>query len=158
MKFLTDQFLVLEMESLIGEWMRIAKWETARCWTDKELLIYRNHFQIRKTTKENLFRIYVTGTIPLFSFDFTLQYTLSFIFCFIQCTNINSTHSFYFYIYVTCICQMFLSKSHTCPILSTGFQWTKPGVQWSLVEEWNRKYSRVHSSYRKSSHKMKLEV
>ena len=47
---------------------------------------------------------------------------------------------------------------HTCPILSTGFQWTKPGVQWSLVEEWNQKYSRVHSSYRKSSHKMKPEV
>ena len=23
------------------------------------------------------------------------------------------------------------------PILSTRFQWTKPGVQWSLVEKWN---------------------
>lgn len=121
MKFVTDQFLVLEMKSLIGEWMRIAKSETARCWTDKELLIYRNHFQIWKTTEENLFRIYVTGTIPLFSFDFTLQYTLSFIFCFIQCTNINSTHSFYFHIYMKYICQSFLSKSILwCKIYNQG--------------------------------------
>ena len=48
--------------------------------------------------------------------------------------------------------------SHTCPILSIRFQWTKPGVQWSLVEKLNRKYSRVHLSYRKSSNKMKPEV
>ena len=41
---------------------------------------------------------------------------------------------------------------HSWPILSTRFQWTKPGVQWSLVE------TRVHLSYRKSSHKMKPEV
>ena len=41
---------------------------------------------------------------------------------------------------------------HLCPILSTTFQWTKPGVQWSLVEKWNRKYSRVHLNYRNSSH------
>ena len=32
-------------------------------------------------------------------------------------------------------------NSHTCPILSITFQWTKPGDQWSLVEKLNRKYS-----------------
>ena len=47
---------------------------------------------------------------------------------------------------------------HTCPILSTRFQWTKPGVRRSLVEKWNRKFSRVHLSYRKFSHDMKPEV
>ena len=47
---------------------------------------------------------------------------------------------------------------HTCPILSIRFHWAKPGVQWSLVKKWNRKYSRVHLSYRKSSNKMKPEV
>ena len=26
---------------------------------------------------------------------------------------------------------------HSWPILSTRFQWTKPGIQWSLVEKWN---------------------
>ena len=34
-------------------------------------------------------------------------------------------------------------RSHTCPILSTRFQWTKPGVRRSLVEKWNRKFNRV---------------
>ena len=43
-------------------------------------------------------------------------------------------------------------------MLSIRFQWTKPGVQWSLVEKLIRKYSRVHLSYRKSSNKMKPEV
>ena len=38
---------------------------------------------------------------------------------------------------------------HTCPILSTRFQWTKPGARRSLVEKWNRKYNSVHLSYRK---------
>ena len=46
----------------------------------------------------------------------------------------------------------------TCPILSTRFQWTKPGVRRSLVEKWNRKFSRVQLSYRKFSHDMKPEV
>ena len=36
---------------------------------------------------------------------------------------------------------------HTCSMLSTRFQCTKPGVQWSLVEKLNRKHSQVHSSY-----------
>ena len=43
------------------------------------------------------------------------------------------------------------SVTHTCPILSIRFQWTKPGVQWSLVEKLNRKYSRVHLSYETGS-------
>ena len=51
-----------------------------------------------------------------------------------------------------------LLSIHTCPILSTRFQWTKPGVRRSLVEKWNRKFSRVHLSYRKFSHDMKPEV
>ena len=49
-------------------------------------------------------------------------------------------------------------NQHTCPILSTRFQWTKPGVRRSLVEKWNRKFSRVHLSYRKFCHEMKPEV
>ena len=52
----------------------------------------------------------------------------------------------------------YLPCRHTCPILSTRFQWTKPGVRRSLVEKWNRKFSRVHLSYRKFSHDMKPEV
>ena len=32
----------------------------------------------------------------------------------------------------------FAEEIHLCPILSTRFQWTKPGFQRRLVEKWNR--------------------
>ena len=64
---------------------------------------------------------------------------------------------FYFLFFFTDSCFSYPCL-HTCPILSTRFQWTKPGVRQSLVEKWNRKYSRVHLSYRKFSHEMKPEV
>ena len=62
------------------------------------------------------------------------------------------------YMYLILQAEKFLQCDHTCPVLSIRFQWTNPGVQWSLVEELNQKYSRVHLSYQKSSNKMKLEV
>ena len=46
-------------------------------------------------------------------------------------------------------CQSWFSMAylfHTCPILSTRFQWKKPGVQRSLVIKWNRKSIWVNGS------------
>ena len=41
--------------------------------------------------------------------------------------------------------KIILKLLDTCPILSTRLHWTKPRVQWSLVEKLNQKYCRVHT-------------